>query len=199
MGEIPGKIGEMLPDRNQLNRLSDEELMGLLAGGEQTAFDELYHRYATPVLNFFYRMLNHDRERAEDLLHDIFLVVIEQPERFDSSRRFSTWLYTLATNKVKNEYRSRQVRSVVVALDENHDIPFHDDTDSEAFYARLQQELEKLDPESQLLFRLRFTEELSVKQIAEHIQCKEGTVKSRLHTLSHKLARKLIHYKPELK
>lgn len=82
----------MLHTPNQLNCLLDEELMGLLAGGEQTAFDELYQRYATPLLNFFYRMLNHDRERAEDLLHDLFLVVIEQPERFDSTRRFSTWL-----------------------------------------------------------------------------------------------------------
>lgn len=189
----------MLHTRNQHNCLLDEELMGLLAGGEQTAFDELYQRYATPLLNFFYRMLNHDRESAEDLLHDLFLVVIEQPERFDSTRRFSTWLYTLAANKVKNEYRSRQVRSIVVALDENKDLSFNDDTDGEVFYAQLQQELDKLDPESQLLFRLRYTEELSVKQIAEQIQCKEGTVKSRLHTLSRKLAPKLIHYKPGLK
>lgn len=188
----------MLNKRNQLNRLSDEELMGLLSGGEQAAFDELYNRYATPILNFFYRMLNHDRQRAEDLLHDLFLVVIELPERFDSSRRFSTWLYTLAANKLKNEYRSRQVRSIVVPLDFNQDVSFRDDDNKELFYSQLQQELELLDPDSQLLFRLRFTEELSVREIAGYIQCKEGTVKSRLHTLSRKLARKLIHYKPEL-
>jgi RNA polymerase sigma-70 factor (ECF subfamily) len=188
----------MLYNRNQLNCLSDEELMGLLAGGEQIAFDELYRRYATPLLNFFYRMLNHDRGRAEDLLHDLFLVLIEQPDRFDRSRRFSTWLYTIATNKLKNEYRSRQVRSIVVALDYNQDVAFQDDDNKEVLYSQLQIELEMMDPESQLLFRLRYNEEWSVKQIAGFIQCKEGTVKSRLHTLSRKLARKLIHYKPEL-
>ena len=62
---------------------SDEELMSLLTKGGQSAFDELYKRYSKPLLNFFFRMLNNDREKAEDLLHDLFLKIIEKPESFD--------------------------------------------------------------------------------------------------------------------
>jgi RNA polymerase sigma-70 factor (ECF subfamily) len=172
--------------------------MGLLASGEQTAFDELYRRYASNIVNFFYRMLNYDRQRAEDLLHDLFLKLIEHPECFDCNRRFSTWLYTLAGNMVKNEYRSRRVRSVNVTLDEGAELSIQDNNDRELFYSQLQKEVANLEPQSQLLFNLRFSEELSVKQIAEYINCAEGTVKSRLFTLTRKLARKLIFYKPEL-
>ncbi|MHB9142065.1 MAG: RNA polymerase sigma factor, partial [Paludibacter sp.] len=90
---------------------TDEELMSLLTKGGQSAFDELYSRYSKPLLNFFFRMLNSDREKAEDLLHDLFLKVIEKPEIFDVNKKFNTWFYTLASNMIKNEYRSRQIRS----------------------------------------------------------------------------------------
>ena len=97
--------------RKNYSTKSDEELMSLLTKGGQSAFDELYNRYSKPLLNFFFRMLNSDREKAEDLLHDLFLKIIEKPESFDGTKKFNTWFYTLASNMIKNEYRSRQIRS----------------------------------------------------------------------------------------
>ncbi|MDR2037835.1 MAG: sigma-70 family RNA polymerase sigma factor, partial [Bacteroidales bacterium] len=74
--------------------ISDEELMSLFSGNDQCAFDELYRRYSKALLNFFYRMLYHNREKAEDFLHDLFLKIIEDPDKFDHSKRFNTWFYT---------------------------------------------------------------------------------------------------------
>lgn len=181
---------------------SDEELMSLLAKGGQSAFDELYNRYSKPLLNFFYRMLNNDRKKAEDMLHDLFLKIIEEPERFDQTRTFSTWFYTLAGNMVKNEYRSREVQNEYEIQSRNQSSETTEDQaekiDRRLFNERLQAEIDDLNPNARTLFNLRFVEEMSVKQIAEIMEIPEGTVKSRLFYITRQLAKKLIKYKPEL-
>jgi RNA polymerase sigma-70 factor (ECF subfamily) len=180
---------------------SDEELMSLLTKGGQSAFDELYSRYSKPLLNFFYRMLNNDREKAEDMLHDLFLKIIEKPERFDQTRTFSTWFYTLAGNMVKNEYRSREVQNEYEIQSRNQYVETIEDQtgniDKQLFNKRLQAEIDNLDPNAKTLFNLRFVEEMSVKQIAEIMESPEGTVKSRLFYITRQLAKKLTKYKPE--
>lgn len=181
---------------------SDEELMSLLTKGGQPAFDELYKRYSKPLLNFFYRMLNGDREKAEDLLHDLFLKIIEKPESFDGNKKFNTWFYTLANNMIKNEYRSRQIRNEhekqTLAKSNGLFELNNENFDKDLFNKRLESELDKMDVEMKTLFNLRFLEEMSIKQIAEITNCPEGTVKSRLFYLTKLLSKKLSVYKPEL-
>jgi RNA polymerase sigma factor (sigma-70 family) len=183
------------------NSKSDEELMSLLTKGGQSAFDELYNRYSKPLLNFFYRMLNKDRKKAEDMLHDLFLKIIEEPERFDQTRTFSTWFYTLAGNMVKNEYRSREVQYEYEIQSRNQSTETienqAENIDRQVFNKRLQTEIDKLDSNAKTLFNLRFVEEMSVKQIAEIMEIPEGTVKSRLFYITRQLAKKLSKYKPE--
>jgi RNA polymerase sigma-70 factor, ECF subfamily len=181
---------------------SDEELMSLLTQGGQSAFDELYKRYSKPLLNFFFRMLNNDREKAEDLLHDLFLKIIEKPYSFDGTKKFNTWFYTLASNMIKNEYRSRQIRSEheKQTLAESNEVfeLISESFDKNLFNKHLESELNKMDVETKSIFNLRFVEEMSIKQIAEIINCPEGTVKSRLFYLTKQLSKKLSVYKPEL-
>jgi RNA polymerase sigma-70 factor (ECF subfamily) len=189
----------LLFQKNQSIR-SDEELMSLLTNGGQSAFDELYKRYSKPMLNFFYRLLDRDRERAEDMLHDLFLKIIERPERYDSSRSFRAWFYTLAGNMVRNEFRSRQIsndyeRVVSVQSEMLTDGP-EVALDRQLFERQLQWEIDRFDPEQKMLFQFRFVEEMTVRQIAEIIECPEGTVKSRLFHLTRLLAKKLSIYKP---
>jgi len=181
---------------------SDEELMTLLTQGGQSAFDELYKRYSKPLLNFFFRMLNNDREKAEDMLHDLFLKIIEKPESFDGNKNFSTWFYTLASNMIKNQYRRHQIRSehekqTLANSSEQFELN-SESFDKNLFNIRLESELDKMDVEMKTLFNLRFLEEMSIKQIAEIMNCPEGTVKSRLFYLTKQLSKKLSVYKPEL-
>jgi len=179
---------------------SDEDLMSLLTNGGQSAFDKLYKRYSKPMLNFFHRLLDRDRERAEDLLHDLFLKIIERPEFYDPGKSFRAWFYSLAGNMIRNEYRSRQVnneyeRTVSAQLEELSNGP-EIALDRQLFELRLQSVIDRLEPEQKLLFNLRFVEEMTVLQIAEIMECPEGTVKSRLFHLTRKLAMKLSIYKP---
>ena len=74
--------------------------------GMRRAFQELVGRYRGRLLNFVNRMIG-DRERAEDLVQEAFIRVHRHLHRFDPTKKFSTWIYTIASNLAKNELRNR--------------------------------------------------------------------------------------------
>ncbi|MDP7122228.1 MAG: sigma-70 family RNA polymerase sigma factor, partial [Candidatus Marinimicrobia bacterium] len=75
-----------------------------------SAFDELYARYSSRLFHYFYRMLGGNPEKARDFLQDIFFKIVENPDRFHTGNRFSSWVFTIAHNMCKNEYRRLDVR-----------------------------------------------------------------------------------------
>lgn len=179
--------------------LSDEELMKRVASkDDDRAFDELYHRHARRVMGFLLRQLG-DSERAADLVQDAFLRLWSSRERYLSGKCFSTWLFSIAYNLLKNEYRRsgysvEYAEYVINSTTEEQDDDLDVKLDDRLFDAALRQELSLLDAESRLLFSLRFEEEMTVPQIAEVMKIPEGTVKSRQHTIIRNLKQKLKIY-----
>ena len=165
--------------------------------GKEKAFDELYKRYSKKIVFFFYQRLYQDNEKAQDFLQDLFLKIIEKPELFKEGTKFSTWIYTMASNMCKNEYRRNSVRGTKVeGFDLNEildEIPFIaiDKEDRELFMESLNKELNKMDENQSLTFILRHQEHFSIKEISEIMECSEGTVKSRLFYTVKKLAENL--------
>src|SRR5919205_3306086 len=98
--------------REQLHALDDAELVTEFLCGEERAFQELVERYQTRLLNFIYRTIG-DRERGEDLVQEVFIRVYRHLHRFDRSKKFSTWIYTIASNLAKNELRNRSRNPLV--------------------------------------------------------------------------------------
>ncbi len=98
--------------RAQLEGLDDNALVTSYLGGASRAFDLLVERYQTRLLNFVYRTVG-DRERAEDLVQEAFVRVHRHLARFDRSKKFSTWIYTIASNLAKNELRNRSRNPLV--------------------------------------------------------------------------------------
>ena len=92
--------------------LEDAELVASFLGGEERAFQEIVERYQTRLLNFIYRTIG-DRERGEDLVQEVFIRVYRHMARFDRSKKFSTWVYTIASNLAKNELRNRSRNPLV--------------------------------------------------------------------------------------
>jgi RNA polymerase sigma-70 factor, ECF subfamily len=175
--------------------------MGRLAAGDERAFDHLYERYSAKLLNYFYRMLNFDEARAQDLLQDLFVKVIEKPHLFDPRRKFSTWIFAVASNMIKNEYRSRSVRSIMTYPEDpgQLDVPAATEADwldLAQFGYCLEQELCNLSAKHREVFVLRYQEALSIKEIAEVMACSEGTVKSRLFYALRKLSQSLKVFDP---
>src|SRR5688572_11457082 len=92
--------------RERLRTLDEWEVVTAFVGGEDRDFAELVERYQTRLLNFVYRTIG-DREKAEDLVQEVFIRVHRHLHRFDRSKMFSTWIYTIASNLAKNELRNR--------------------------------------------------------------------------------------------
>ena len=186
---------------------SDEELMFYLSNGEELAFEELYNRYSKRLLGYFIRMLNFDKNLAEDALQDLFLKIAEAPEKFDKSRSFKTWIFSVASNSCKNYYRHKKVVSESVEeikyMNESvSDMAFLNTAgkmDAVLFRKRLDEVLNELAPEKKEAFILKYQEEKTIAEIAWIQNCPEGSVKSRLHYTIKVLEEKLKIFKPEIK
>lgn len=182
-----------------LSALTDDELMQRVGNhDDDRAYGELYHRHARRLMGFFYRQTGSDEPLAADLTQDTFMRVWTARNRF-AGATFRTWLLTIAYNLVKNHYRHSEHEKdyesfALQTLEEASESHIVDQIDQQTFDQTLSLLLETMPPERRLLFSLRFEEELTVPQIAQVMSLPEGTVKSRLHILTHFLKQKLNHH-----
>lgn len=101
--------------RNRIEDASDELLMANVQNDDSNSFEALYNRYSRRLLIYFYRMLGSE-EKARDFMQDIFLKLIDRSQAFDTSRTFSNWIFSIAANMCKNEYRSQEVRRMRIKM-----------------------------------------------------------------------------------
>lgn len=180
--------------RERLRELDDSGVVSAFLDGESRAFDELVNRYQNRLLNFVYRTTG-DRERAEDLVQEVFVRVYRHIHRFDRSRKFSTWIYTIASNLAKNELRNRSRNPLVLFQtirrnweDDDRPLQFEDPgSRPDDLYRKrhlrevVEEAVDKLPPHHRNVFVLRELEGKSYEEIAEITSCNLGTVKSRLN------------------
>ena len=186
-------IESPVPVRERLHALDDSALVTEFLGGEERAFQVLVERYQTRLLNFIYRTIG-DRERAEDLVQEVFIRVYRHLHRFDRSKKFSTWVYTIASNLAKNELRNRS-RSPLVFFqtirknwqDDDRPLQFEDTTarPDDLFRKRhlrelVEESVAKLPAHHREVFVLRELEGKSYEEIAEIMDLGLGTTKSRI-------------------
>jgi len=179
---------------------SDEKLMLTLSKGDKRAFDELYDRYAKALKGYFMRMLWKNESKSEDFVHDLFVKIIHNPESFDSNRSFKTWLYSVACNMCKNEYKKQEVRKgTSTGIDQFYSISDKgvdvlNEVQMSHFGSQFEKSMDELKTEHQEVFSLRHMDGLSIKEIAEVLEINEGTVKSRLFYATKQLADKLKEF-----
>jgi RNA polymerase sigma-70 factor, ECF subfamily len=180
--------------RQALKQLDDSAVVAQFLEGEKRAFNELVERYQSRLLNFVYRTTG-DRERAEDLVQETFIRVYRHIHRFDQSKKFSTWVYTIASNLAKNELRNRSRNPLVLfqTIKKNWDsderpLEWEDNTyrPDDLFRKRHLKQLvdsvvEELPLHHRQVFVLREMEGKTYEEIAEITGCNLGTVKSRLN------------------
>jgi RNA polymerase sigma-70 factor (ECF subfamily) len=189
------------PTRPAFHDWDDSRVVAAYLAGSMRAFDELVARYQKRLLNFIYRTIG-DRERAEDLVQEVFIRVHRHMRRFDQTKKFSTWIYTIASNLAKNELRNRS-RSPLVLFqtikknwDEDHrPLQFEDkhQRPDDLFRKRhlkdlVQWAVKKLPEHHRVVFVLRELEGKTYEEIAEITGCNLGTVKSRLNRARNRFA-----------
>jgi len=166
---------------------ADEQLMIAYRDGEAAAFETLYTRHKGPLYRFVLRSVK-ARGEAEELFHDVWLKVIEARERYTPSARFTTWLYTIAHNRVVDHWRRGGLR--IASLDDPDDPPFEPAAapqDEPQRRAELNEELrrfgaalEALPPAQREVFLLREEAGLSLPEIAQVTGIDLEAAKSRL-------------------
>ena len=180
--------------REQLRAADDAAVVASFLAGDERAFAVLVERYQTRLLNFIYRTIG-DREKAEDLVQEVFIRVYRHLHRFDPTKKFSTWAYTIASNLAKNELRNRSRNPLVLfqtlsSRNEEDDRPLQfEDTSSRPddlyrkrhLRALVEQTVAQLPEHHRQVFVLRELEGKSYEEIAEITDCNLGTVKSRLN------------------
>jgi RNA polymerase sigma-70 factor (ECF subfamily) len=195
---------ELLRDLPPLADISDEELVIAHLDGRPGAFQHLYDRYRDRLLHFIVRRTG-DADRAQDLVQEAFIRVTRHLHRFDTTKKFSTWIYTIASNLSKNELRNRSRSPLVLfqklenTWDEDHrPIQFEDsrmrpdDLFRKRYLRRIVEEtVEELPEHHRLVFRLRELEGKSYEEIAEITGVNLGTVKSRLHRARSSFAQRI--------
>lgn len=182
------------PAARLLESLEDAQVVQCFLDGDARAFTELVVRYQTRLLNFIYRTIG-DRERGEDLVQEVFIRVYRHLHRFDQSKKFSTWIYTIASNLAKNELRNRSRNPLVLfqtikkEWDADHrPLQFEDSsTRPDDLYRKrhlrelVEWSVAQLPEHHRVVFVLRELEGKTYEEIAEITGCNLGTVKSRLN------------------
>ena len=185
-----------------LGTLDDGQVVQRFLDGEERAFTELVRRYDKRLQNFVRRTIG-DRERAEDLVQETFVRVYRHLHRFDQTRKFSTWIYTIAGNLAKNELRNRSRNPLVLfqALVKHWEADSRplewedpstrpDDLYRKRFLREKVEEAVSLLPEHhRVVFILRELHGRTYDEIAEVTGCTLGTVKSRLNRARNRFAR----------
>ena len=186
--------------RKMLRTQEDGGVVQLFLDGHEHAFEELVNRYSVRLLNFVYRTVG-DLERSQDLVQETFVRVYRHAHRFDQTKKFSTWIYTIAGNLAKNELRNRSRSPLVLfqTLKKNWEadhrpLEWEDSTyRPDDLYRRhlkdvVERAVNELPEHHRIIFVLRELEGKSYEDIAEITGCRLGTVKSRLNRARNKFA-----------
>ncbi len=185
---------------------SDEELMRFFQDGNAEAFASLYGRYKKPIFVFLLRQCK-SPSAAGDLTQDTFTRVVRSAGGFRHGARFSTWLYTIARNVAVDAARKQKHRD-----HRSLDQPVRPDgpalaekisgadpqPDRLTTSKRLQKDLEKaiaaLPEDQREVFLMREYAGLPFREIAQIVDVREGTVKSRMRYALESLRQQLCDY-----
>lgn len=162
-----------------------------LAARDREALADFYELYFPRVYGYIRRMVGADAE-AEDVTSDVFLHLQSAIRHFDPARDPEPWVITIATNKVRDVWRSgehgRRQRTVSLDIPENASMlrateDLHSDPTRPAERAELRQVLDaaidSLPRTLRRVFVLRWTEQMEFREIARLLDRKEDAVRKR--------------------
>ena len=175
----------------KLREFSDEELiLEFQKNNTEDAFNVLVQRYKNPLTNFVFRFLG-DYESCADVVQETMIKVYRYKDSYSSVAKFSTWVFTIAGNLARTEYRRQRRRNLFSINDygEDHstyDLPDEssrpdDVTDSGIKDEIIQKALLKVKETYREAVILRDIQGLSYEEISEILGVNEGTVKSRIN------------------
>lgn len=167
--------------------MDDNELIDKCKNGEKHAFQQLISKYH-PYVNKYLGNISDDESIAEDLTQETFIKLIRNIEKFDQmgKAKFSTYLIQIAKNCYIDYYRSEKKRLSNIPLDfAGHlesDTPSVETAVINTIYKDgILSAMNDLTIEQQIVIKMKYFEDLTLKEIGELLNLEPKTVKSRIH------------------
>jgi RNA polymerase sigma-70 factor, ECF subfamily len=170
----------------------DTDLLRRCLAGDERAYRELVERYQRPVFALAMRMVRQAQD-AEDLTQETFVRMFRALDRYDPTRPFEAWLFTIASRLCIDHIRRRRVKPISIfqgepGTDEERVIEAEDPglkPDEAAAHAEEERStrtlIDSLPPHYRIVVVLRHQHDLSYEEIAETLHLPLGTVKARIH------------------
>jgi RNA polymerase sigma-70 factor (ECF subfamily) len=183
----------------------EQELLDIIKKaqqGDQEAFQKIVQKYKTQVAGIAYRMIG-DYEDAKDISQMVFVKIYQNLNRFDTSKKLSTWLYRITINasidfiRKFRKHKFEVLDNVIGQLKEKKN-------DVEKVYQRglvrlaISEALDGLNPKQRSVFVLRDLEGLDIKEVAQITGMPQATVRWYLHRARAKLRDELIKHHPNI-
>jgi RNA polymerase sigma-70 factor (ECF subfamily) len=180
--------------------MNDELVILLAKEGKESAFRELYDNNYAMIFRLAYRYTKSTQD-SEDIMQETFIKAFKRIKSFDFnvSSNFSAWIYQVGLRCTLDYLRKRKRRRIgqTESLSDFHAEPEASGSSPEKSaiesqtIARLKNALHLLSPKQQIVFDLRHLQHRSIKEIAEHLQCSQSTVKKQLQRAVSKLREQL--------
>jgi len=177
-----------------MKHFSDEDLVEEIRAGSQVAFGVLMQRYERLVYRIGYYYARQP-ENAMDITQNVFLKTYQKLELFEGSGSFKAWLTRIAHNESASWLRKNRRYQDDVELNAVNAPNLQPVQDSELtrreYRELLLDEMRELNPRQQTAISLRYFEEMSIREIAEVLECTDGVVKSILFRSLEKLRNRM--------
>ncbi len=165
------------------NKLTDEQLIILLKKDDQSAFTEIYNRYAESLAGFAASKL-YSLDDARDIIHDLFVKLWENRDQVYITSSLKSYLFSIVRHRIIDKIRKNITREEYASMVQSLIVPSHDSADKQVEAQELQQSIEKslnqLPPRVREIYKLSRDEGLSNHEIAEKLNLSEQTVKNQL-------------------
>lgn len=183
MGTAAENVGHRSGDQRAGDGASIEVIwLERIAHRDRTAFEELYREYGPRVFRFAVRMIR-DETKAEEVTNDVMVEIWKSADRFKGRSAVSTWIFSIARHRALNAVRRKQIPTTDIddaidVSDETED-PMAS-TDQSTTGDLLRTALDQLSREHREVVELTFFHGLNYREIAQIVECPEGTVKTRM-------------------
>jgi RNA polymerase sigma-70 factor (ECF subfamily) len=154
-----------------------------LIQGEKKAFEYLYSYYAPKVYNFC-KKLYLTSDQAKEMVQVVFIVVWEHRGQIDPDKSFSSYLFTIAKNRILDSYKKKVVNQAFINYTLFHQKDFSFVTEEKIYFDEMnlivEKAIDELPERCREVFNLSRKEELSYKEIAEKLNITESTVNTQI-------------------
>lgn len=184
-------------DLEACKALSDNELIIIIKTQNAAAYRELFSRYQKKLFAYIYHLVG-NREEAEDILQNVFSKTYKNIDKFDVSRKFSSWIYRICHNESVN-YLKRKSKRYTISWDEvstskdklesasSEERP-EEMMEHKEIIKEIDDAMEKLSPQYQQILKMRYFQEYSYEDISKILKKPVNTVGTLI-----KRAKKKLH------